>query len=300
MRIGQKLIRDIIYYFILIIYRLANLLPLRFCFALGGTLGVICYYLLKTEKNRALTHLTLVYGKVKSTTEIRTIARENFKRLGINVMENICMERIVSRLPENVTVTGLENVEKALKKGRGLIWVTGHLGNWEIMPVYFSKVLNYPVSVIAAPLYDERLTEFIRKWRGRFGIETIIRGGLSSYRMIRDAFGKNRILGLLIDQDTRVPGLFVDFFGMKAWTPRGAVELALKFNAPIVTGFCRRKGIYSHEINIHNYNIENGNDYEDTILKNTQALTTIIEKEIASRPEDWVWMHRRWKRKPKN
>jgi KDO2-lipid IV(A) lauroyltransferase len=300
MRRGQKLIRDIVYYFVLTIYKVSNFLPLRFCFAMGSIFGIISYYILRTEKRRALTHLELVYGTEKSKREIRTIARENFKKIGINVMENICMKRIAPLLNENVTVEGLENVETALRNGRGLIWVTGHLGNWEIMPVYFSTVLKYPVSVIAAPLYDERLTEFVKKWRELFSVETIIRGGLSSYRMIREAFSKNKILGLLIDQDTRVPGVFVDFFGRKAYTPRGAVELALKFKAPIVVGFCRRRNRFSHEIKVYSYNIAQGNDYEDTILKNTQALTTIIEKEIASRPEDWVWMHRRWKRRPQN
>ncbi len=300
MKLKQRLTRNLIYYFIKIIYRLANLLPLKFNLALGSILGTICYYILRTERRRALYHLSLVYGNNKSKKEIKAIAKENFRRIGINVMENISMERRINQIFENVTLKGLENVKNALDKRKGLIWVTGHLGNWEIMPIYFSKVLNYPVSVIAAPLYDERLTEFIKKWRALFGIETIIRGGISSYRMIREAFSKNKILGLLIDQDTRVPGVFVNFFGMKAYTPRGAIERALIFNAPSVIGFCRRKGFCSHEIYVDTYNIEEGNDYEDTILKNTQALTTIIEREINSRPEDWVWMHRRWKRKPPN
>lgn len=300
MKTSQKLIRDFIYYFFLSVYKIASIFPLKLNFTIGGWLGLVSYYLLKTERERALTHLTLVFGKTKSKDEIKSIAKENFRRIGVNVMENICMQRIAHLLKDSVTVTGLENVTKSLEEGRGLIWITGHLGNWEIMPVYFSYVLKYPVSVVAAPLYDERLTEFIKSWRANFGIQTIIRGGLSSYRLIRDAFINNRIIGLLIDQDTRVPGVFVNFFGMKAYTPRGAVELAIKFNAPIVVGFCRRISGISHEIKIQPYHLEPGHDHEDTILRNTQALTTIIEKEIASRPEDWVWMHRRWKKKPEN
>lgn len=299
MGIKQKLTRDLIYYFLIALYKLANKLPVKFNLAFGGFLGKICYYLLKTERERALSNLDLVYGKQKNIHEIKKIAKENFKRIGINVMESICMEKIVHKLPERVSVQGLEIVHKALNKGNGVIWVTGHLGNWEIMPVYFAKVLKLPVSVIAAPLYDERLTDFIVRWRAKFDVQTIIRGGLSSYRMIREAFSKNKILGLLIDQDTRVPGVFVDFFGRKAHTPRGAIDLALKFDTPIVLGFCRRTSYLSHEIKIYEYTIEKTNDYEETVLKNTQALTKIIEKEVYSRPEDWVWMHRRWKKKPK-
>jgi len=296
----QKLLRDLIYFLIKFIYLITQFIPLKVNLWIGSFAGTLCFYILRTERSRSINHLTLVYGNEKTKREIKAMARENFRRIGYNVMENVCMKRILPRLKNNISVTGVEYVKEALKKGKGLIWVTGHLGNWEIMPIYFSRVLNYPVSVIAAPLYDERLTEFITQWRGNFGVQTIVRGGISSYKLILEAFKKNKILGMLIDQDTKVQGVFVDFLGMKAFTPSGAVELALKFNAPIVVGFCRRTGELKHEIRILDYTILPGKDTQDTILKNTQLLTRMIEEEVRSRPEDWVWMHRRWKRKPQN
>jgi len=296
MNFRKKLIRDFVYCLFIGIYKTFRQFPLWINLKLGSFFGIFCFYLLKKERKRSLEHLGLAFGTL-GDRERMAIARKNFRRIGINIMENISMDKSLSIGSERIVVNGLEFIKAALVKGNGLIWVTGHIGNWEIMPAYFSSVLRYPVSVIAAPLYDERLTRIIVAWRESFGVRTILRGGLASYRQIRECFTKNRMLGILIDQDTKVPGVFVDFFGMKAFTPRGAMDLALRFKAPIVVGFPERIDKYEYNITISNFEIEGCADYEETVIKNTQKLTRIIEDEIRRRPEDWVWMHRRWKRK---
>ncbi len=110
---------------------------------------------------------------------------------------------------------------------------------------------------------------------------------------------ENRILGILMDQDTHTEGVFVDFFGRPAYTPSGAVILSLKTGAPVLPGFITRLDDGSHRIQIlPQVKLYNGPNQEETIRLNTQYISNIIESYVRKYPEQWVWMHRRWKTQP--
>jgi KDO2-lipid IV(A) lauroyltransferase len=119
--------------------------------------------------------------------------------------------------------------------------------------------------------------------------------------MIR-CFKQGRVLGLLIDQDTRVQGVFVPFFGREAWTPRGAADLALRFKVPVLVGWTRRRGPApgdGHEVAIEEIPYEaDPADREAEVLRLTAGCTARLEEAIRQNPAEWVWMHERWKTRP--
>jgi KDO2-lipid IV(A) lauroyltransferase len=277
-----------------IIRLFARVVPYRIGVSAGGTIGFLCYYLLRRERNRTLSHLEQVFGD-KGVPWIRRTARRCFVHLGKALLEVMLMSpRHLSRL---IDLEGEENLRKALEQKRGVVYVTGHIGNWELMA---QKVAcQYPLSVIAAPIEPEPVNDMIVELRAGMGVRTILRGRPGSTRELIRAFRENRILGILIDQDTDVESAFVDFMGRPAWTPTAAASMAIKFGAPMVFGYIQREKGCRHKIFIEGpLPMIMTNDTEKDIVANTAMLTKKIEDVIQKNPEQWVWMHRRWRRRP--
>jgi KDO2-lipid IV(A) lauroyltransferase len=158
---------------------------------------------------------------------------------------------------------------------------------------------HYPLSVVAAPIEPPRLNDLIVSLRGRMGVRTIVRGMPGAARELIRVFKEHRVLGILIDQDTEVEGAFVDFMGRPAWTPTAAAQMAIKFGAPVVFGYVQRCKGNRHTVTIEGplELVRTGNDEQD-VVTNTALFTKAIEKAIRNNPEQWVWMHRRWRRQP--
>ncbi len=262
---------------------------------LGGILGFFTYYLLPRERKRTIAHLTAAFPEKEQRWIVRT-ARRSFIHLGKAVFE---IALITPRRLENVfEMHGEEAARAALQQGKGAIYVTGHIGNWELM-AYSGVAHGFPLSVIAAPIRPQEVNDMIVDLRARMGVKTIVRGGTGAARELIRIFKENRVLAVLIDQDTDVEGVFVDFMGRQAWTPAAAASMAIKFGAPIVFGHTYRTKDNKHIGNIEGPLdlVRTGNDEID-ILTNTALLTKMIENCIRNNPEQWVWMHRRWRRQP--
>jgi len=135
----------------------------------------------------------------------------------------------------------------------------------------------------------------IDRWRRHRGVRTLWRDREDIASEIGAALRDGAILGLLIDQDTRARGAFVPFFGRLAWTPTGAAEIARSSGAPLVAGFIRRRDTGGHIITVEKVELEPAADSSLDDVEVTARLTAAIESAILCRPEDWVWMHRRWK-----
>ncbi len=277
-----------------IIRLFARVVPYRIGVAAGGAIGFLCYYLLRRERSRAVRHLGLAFGNRESSW-IRRTARRNFIHLGKALLEVMLMSpRHLSRL---VDLDGEENLQKALAQKRGVIWVTGHIGNWELMAQKVAQ--RYALSVIAAPIEPEPVNDMIVALRAGMGVRTILRSRPGAAKELIRAFRENRILGILIDQDTDVESAFVDFFGRPAWTPTAAASMAIKFGAPIVFGYIQRGRGGRHRIAVEGpLPLAVTDDTDKDIIANTAMLTKKIEHVVQQNPEQWVWMHRRWRRQP--
>ena len=272
----------------------ARLLPYRLGVWSGGILGIIAFYALPRERKRALQHLTLVFHE-KGDAWVRRTARRCFMHLGKALLELMLMD--TGRLARIVDFQGEEKLQNAIAQGRGVVFVTGHIGNWELLAGAVAR--RYSVSVVAAPIEPEEVNNMILGLRAGLGVRTILRGKPGASRELIRVFKENRMLGILIDQDTDVESVFVDFMGMQAWTPTAAASMALKFGAPLLFGFIRRGENNRHMITVEGpLDLMRTGDDEKDIIANTAMLTKKIESSILENPEQWVWMHRRWRRQP--
>ena len=272
----------------------AGFLPSRVAVFLGGMLGFVAFYLLSRERHRTMAHLSAVFPE-RGAAWARQIARRTFSHLGKSLLEVMTISP--RRLQSCVDFQGVEHLDAAVRLGKGVVFVTGHIGNWEIMGG--AVAAKYSLSVVAAPIEPEPVNDMVVAMRASMGVRTILRSRAGAAKELIRVFRENRILGILIDQDTDVEGAFVDFMGKPAWTPTAAAQMAIKFSAPVVFGYVQRGSDDRHTITIEGplNLIRTGNDEED-IRTNTAMFTKMIEKAILQNPEQWVWMHRRWRRQP--
>jgi KDO2-lipid IV(A) lauroyltransferase len=299
MRTGQRMLRLAIVWAVALLQTLAALLPWRPGVALGGWLGGLAYSLLPGARRRALTHLAVAFPDGGGETHHRAIARRSFVNLGRSAFEVLMLSRRSHPPIERLcAVEGEERLKAALAAGRGVIFLTGHFGNWELMAALVTR-RGYPASVVATPVYDPRLDRLLVDARARHGVHTISRGSPSAARHLLSGLRRNAILGMLIDQDTDVDGVFVPFFGRPAYTPSGPSALALKTGAAVIFGFILREGGSRHRLILQGpiELIRTGDPARD-IRENTARFTREIEQWIRSHPDHWVWMHNRWKRQP--
>jgi Kdo2-lipid IVA lauroyltransferase/acyltransferase len=261
-------------------------------------IGDLIYTVDRKTRERALTHLDLAYGDELSTTTKEHIARAALRNAARCFVEVTHMEDLKSRFDEYVTVEGWEHVHTVLDAGQGAIVVTGHIGNWEVLAAYFAG-RGIPIAGIARRMNDPRLNQLLVEFRARNGVRTIMRESPSSGREILKVLRERGVLALLIDQDLQAPSVSVPFFGRLARTPAAAAALAVRRNLPIVPAFAQRRPEGGHRLTVLPplYPPHSGDRRMD-ILELTRRCNEIIEERVRQNPAEWVWWHKRWRRKP--
>jgi KDO2-lipid IV(A) lauroyltransferase len=279
---------------------ISNLIPRRVWLGLCGWLGSLAYFFARETRTLTVRHIHMAFPSMNDR-EVKDLAKRTFKMLGKNAGDIIRSSRRVKSLPdlEKILVThGLENYEAAHAKGKGVIFLTCHLGAFDLQVTNMAMRGLNP-NIIGTPLKDKRLNDLLWEYRNAHGAIAIERGK-ETFRMIK-ILKSGGSVALLIDQDTKVKTVFVDFFGMPAATPVGATVLAMKTGASIVPTY-----IYLAEDGMHQMYIlpemamRITGDEESDIVFNTQLLTNFIEEQIRKHPDQWVWMHERWKTQPEN
>jgi KDO2-lipid IV(A) lauroyltransferase len=198
-----------------------------------------------------------------------------------------------------VKIEGKEHLDKALEAGKGVVGLTCHLGSFDT-GASFVHQLGYKINIVGAPLKDPRLDKLVHGNRVLKGAKYIPRGG-SSLPLIR-ALKSGEIVFLLIDQDiSKIQGVFVNFFGMPAYTPVGAALMAMKTGAKVIPFIMHRNQDDTHTLTIApEIPIVNTGKEQEDLIANTQTMTNVLEDFIRQYPEQWVWMHERWKTKPED
>ncbi len=277
-----------------IIAWVARLFPWRMAVFLGGRLGIFLYHILRRHRIASFNNLTIAFGNEKDPIASTRIIKNSFINLGKSLIEILALPNLKPH--ERDALVSWEG-EEYLKDtgGKGVILITGHIGNWELMGAALAH-RGYPIHAIATPLYNSRIDQIIIQLRSLFGVKTISRGTPSSSRKILEVLRKKEILALLIDQDTRVDGVFVPFFNKKAYTPAGAAQLAVRSNAVTVMAFITRLPNNRHKLTIEKpLTLFRTEDKKRNIENNTALFTSHIEQKIRMNPDQWVWMHARWK-----
>lgn len=298
MTVRQRLLRLVIFWGVNAASLAAVLIPWRVGVAAGAGLGALAWLGLTSPRRLALENLAVAFPALTDHERAR-IGRAALINLGRSAMEMLMLSRRRNATIDRwCTAGGDDPIRRALADGRGAVFVTGHTGNWELLGALVVR-RGFPTTVVATPVYDSRLDEFLVAARAAQGVETIRRGSGSSARQLLSALRRNAVLGLLIDQDTDVEGTFVPFFGRPAYTPIGAAALALRTGATVVCGFLVREGAVRHRLVVEGpITLVRTGDHERDVVENTALLTAHIERHIRAYPEQWVWFHRRWKRRP--
>ncbi|MCK8497777.1 MULTISPECIES: lysophospholipid acyltransferase family protein [Myxococcus] len=273
-------------------------LPLGWARALGSLLGGWAYAIAGGERRKALKSLGTAFPE-KSDAQRQALARASFRHLGAAALEVACTGALDRGLESLVAWPEADRavLDAALAKGKGVVFISGHVGNWELLARRVARA-GYPSQSIAKETTDPRLTKLVERFRERGGVRSIWRGQDGAARAMLRALRAGEILGLLIDQDTKVQSLFVPFFGQLAATPRAAADLAVRTGAAVVTGFCHRVEGGGYRLVMEDVPLPEDEDREAAALALTAALSARIEAAIRRTPEQWVWMHQRWKTRP--
>jgi KDO2-lipid IV(A) lauroyltransferase len=268
-------------------------LPLGLARALGAMLGHVAWHVLRRDRRRAIDNLGQAFPEWPPQKR-RATTRAMFHHLGKLLFEILWLPRFNATLRDRTTdVVGLEQFLELMKRG-GAIAITAHHGNWEWAA---HCVASYGIDLTA--LQRERneadINRFITEMRGGAGIRSIDRGSVAAAREMIQSLRRGGLLAFLIDQNIRAESAKVPFFGRPALTPLGPAKLAIRTETPVICIFTERRGskylLTFHEpIEVHR---------GDDPIALTARITADIEAQIRRAPEQWVWLHDRWRERPK-
>jgi len=234
----------------------------------------------------------------KSLNEILKIAKASYASFALTLVE-FCDILYMNKdnLHKRIDIKGLDNYTEACRKGKGVLLFSAHFGNWEIGNAALA-ITTKPFIFVYRTLDSPFLEEGITYVRASCGITSLDKG--NAMRPIIRSLKKGATINMLIDQNVAVyDGIFINFFHRPACTTAGLALLALSTGATVLPVFTTRlpDGKYLLEIG-HEVDIVRSGDREADVLCNTQHFTNIIEDHIRQYPEQWFWMHQRWKTKP--
>ena len=245
----------------------------------------------------ALDNLTLVYGNALAPTDRARLARQCFEHLGMTTLE--CCRLFfgpTERLFGRIRSQGTEYIGQALARGRGIFFLTGHFGNWELLAATHGHA-GFGLSVVVRPLDNPYLDALIARARARSGLRAISKR--DAVQGVRAALARGECIGILLDQDAGRDGVFVPFLGHLASTSRALAILAIKTRAPVVPAFIHRLPDGGHQLVLDpEIPLAITGDLDHDIEVNTARFTEAIERHVRAHPEQWFWVHRRWKSRP--
>jgi KDO2-lipid IV(A) lauroyltransferase len=252
------------------------------------------------QKRVATESLHIAFGEEKNNDEIKQIFRNCFENVGKGMIELIYFMDHPKLIKQQIVYEGKEHLDRALQAGNGAIAVSAHFGNFPLMLLNFAQE-GHKISAIIRPTRDKIIEKYFQDQRTRMGLNTIY--SLPRKKCVDDsirALRNNEIVFIPLDQNFGSGGgVYVDFFGRKAATATGPVIFARRTDAPILPMFIVRQKDDTHKVIIEPpLELINGEDDKDAIEQNTAGITRVIERYIRQYPQEWGWMHRRWKSQP--
>lgn len=285
--------------FIMLLSVPLGLMPLSFARKAGEKLGLLLFFIWRSRREIAIRNLnrSIENGSLRVSEPAEKIIRESFQNIGQSFAEVLKIyfgfgEGII----ESVTIEGLEHFEAAKRKGKGVLFITGHCGNWELIGIAVS-VKFASLAVVVRPLNNPYLNRLVEKVRKRYGNRVINKKG--ALRPVMQTLKKNETVGILMDQAV-IPeeGYVIDFLGRGAWTTKMPALIARKTGAAVLPAFIHRtkKG---HAMRIYpEIELSPESEREKAFQEDTKKFSSYIETYIREYPAEWLWIHRRWKRVP--
>ena len=262
----------------------------------GQTTASLAYRCFRAEAARARLNLAAAFPGM-APGAVDALARACFRHLGAAFTDVLRFDGLTpSNIGDHVEVRGLERVHAALENGRGCLIATAHYGNWEMFGATLA-LSGLAVNPIVRELRSASLDRWIDGRRRLVGMKPASRQ--RSLRRAVEALKANEVVVMLPDVDTSVRGAFVEFFGRPAYTPVGPALLSARYGAPLLSGFLTRRSDGRHLLEVDEP-VDDGRaaDSEDALVATTARVTARIEAQIRRHPEQWIWMHRRWRTQP--
>lgn len=290
------------YVLFLLLFHGLRALPFALTFRLGGWLGRLLYYLDRPHRQVGMINLAIAFP-TKTPSERRAILREACTNLGRMVVE-FCHLRSLTRenVHKYVTLADPELWRRLVAElsDKGALILTGHFGNWEYL-AYAHALYGYPVHIVHRPLRNRLIDAFIIREREHCGTK-ILRKSTAGFEVLR-ALKQKGLVVLPIDQNASGRmAVFVDFFSRSASSSVGLATLALKSGVAVVPAFLVREGATPRHRIVLSPPVEpvrTGN-LERDLQETTQKFTRIFEQMVAQYPDHWLWLHKRWKRRPEH
>lgn len=276
--------------------------PLRAALWMGRRLGEAAYFVVYPRTKVALEQLAWAMPEL-SPSGRRAIIREMYRQFGQGAVEFFRLPRMVARgeLDRIVTVEGEHMLRDAFAQGKGLLILTAHYGNFELLATFFAA-RGYQVNLVTRKLRNGVLDRFWAEQRRRLKIRAIFKD--QSLKEVIGRLRRNEAMGYVLDQNMGPgQGVFVEFFGRPACTLNVVAVLAKRFGSPVVPVFISRdpSDPTRHRIVFEPpvpYESRSGDKTDADIVENTQGYTAIIERRVRERPDHWIWIHKRWKTRP--
>jgi len=262
----------------------------------GRLLGMFVYIV--DLRHRRITRRNLQFTHPEWSREsIQKLSRRVFQNIGITFLE-ICQMTCFSRedILRKVRIKGEENLLNAIKSPKGVIMISAHLGNWEMASLLISCYLEKPLLLVARRIQPTVINRWIHRLRCNFG-NTIVYKKQALPKMAR-TLRNGKALGLLIDQGTRLSeGVEVSFFDRTVTATPAAALLARRYDIPVLPTFCIREADAGLTLVVEPpLVLKRTEDLRADLKENTQIMTSAIEKVVRAYPEQWFWLHKRWKR----
>ena len=225
--------------------------------------------------------------------ESKRIAKESALRFGPMLFEVLRFPVIVHHMADYVEIEGREHLEGVLAQGKGAVIATGHAGNWELMGGALSQA-GFPLIGVAMRQRDAAMDRFINEYRRLVGMHIIYKNDVREmFRMMKDGW----VVGLLADQDTnRHDGIVLDFFGKPTNCVPGPAAMARSAGIGVIPGYITRKEDGTHKIVLYApIEVPRTKDKRADIRTAEQTVNRVLEQHIREHPEEWFWLHDRWK-----
>ena len=270
-------------------------IPARHIVNLGKLAGALFYYIDVPHRRIVRRNLQFVHPDW-SQDQVKLFSRKIFQNVAVTVLEIIQMASLSwEEISDRIKIDGDGHIQRALELNRGLIMISAHIGNWEAGLQFMSCFCQAPITGVAKKIRFKPLHRWLNRLRIRFGMKIIDKRG--ALPRMRQTLRSGEVIGLLIDQSKRSESVDVDFLGKRVTAPSAAAFLALRCKSPVLPVFCIRanNGLINIQVGSP-LNIQRTGDLRADLIANTQMMTKIVEDAVRSYPDQWLWMHKRWKK----
>lgn len=289
---------DLIAYFaVRVLNFVFGFIPVGILLWIGRRLGVVAFAFNKKRRLIAYANLKAAFAREKQPEELRAITKRVYQNMVQTFVEVLNLTKVNRKYVDRyVEVVNMERIRNASVSGRGTILLTAHFGDWELSSLV-SSVEGFPIHVLVREQKMKRLNELLNRLRESNGCK-VIRKGMDVKNLIRELRDSKHIVGILADQDAGRNGMFVDFFGRPTSSHSGTMEIAMRTDSVVLPNFIVRTGGARHKLYLEEYidfrNIKSADPVRDAL----QAYMSLLERYVRQYPDQWLWLHKRWKSTP--